>query len=446
MTPSAIRRRLTLWNLGVFGLVVVLMIAAAVITLAQVTDLGIDRDLQRGAARAATRMAHRWAETTSREREEHADEHDHDRASDEADEHHAAFADDAPNQITIAARIGEQPARPDGQALPAGLPDRGALEAALRGREARSSGTVDGVAVRILSLPVRHDGEVIGAVQVARALSGSQRSLWRSIVVLVFTGGVGLLFAAAASAFLATRAMRPIRDALDRQRRFLADASHELRTPVAVLRARIELLQREHAARLESGAREELDRLRTDADELGTLLGEVLDLARLDERAVALTLEPVAIGDVAEELVASLAPLSRELGITLSAVAAPVFARADLGRLRQVLRALIDNAFKHTPRGGHVEVRVSRDSDRARIRVVDDGEGIASEDLPHVFERFFRADASRTRAPGSEAGGAGLGLAIARELVDRMDGAIDVASTPGQGATFTIALPLAGTL
>ena len=121
------------------------------------------------------------------------------------------------------------------------------------------------------------------------------------------------------------------------------------------------------------------------------------------------------------------------------AKAEPAFARAHLGRVRQVLRALIDNALKHTPPGGHVTVSVSRESQHAVLRVADDGEGIAPEHLPQVFDRFFRADEARTRGAGG--GGAGLGLAIAAELVHQMRGTIQVESARGRGTTFTVRLP-----
>ncbi|MEI8259050.1 MAG: ATP-binding protein, partial [Deltaproteobacteria bacterium] len=252
-----------------------------------------------------------------------------------------------------------------------------------------------------------------------------------------------LVLAAGASAFLAGRAMRPIADALARQQRFLADASHELRTPVAVLRARADAMLREGIA-LEPALAGELRRMSADADELSSLLGELLDLARLEAGVETLVLEPVAIGDAVDELVEGLAPLAGEKGIALEAKTAPVFARAQLGRVRQVLRALLDNALKHTPRGGHVTVSVASEHHRAVVRVTDDGEGIAPEHRQRVFERFFRADEARTRDGAARVGGgAGLGLAIASELVHRMRGTIEVESTRGRGTTFTVSIPLA---
>jgi signal transduction histidine kinase len=181
----------------------------------------------------------------------------------------------------------------------------------------------------------------------------------------------------------------------------------------------------------------ELDLLQGDAEELAQLLSELLDLARLDAGDARPPLEPVALADATEELAAQLAPLAAERGIALSVRAAPVWAETNLARLRQVLRAFVDNALRHTPEGGHVVLDVARDSGRARVRVTDDGEGIAPEHLPRIFDRFYRADEVRGR------GGAGLGLSIAAELVRQLGGELRVESEPGKGTSVTLFLPLA---
>ena len=440
MTPSRIRARLGMWNLAVFGLVLLVTITAAALSIARVSDLAIDRELQLGAARAATRMAHAWAESDRHERDDERHDEGHGRAPEEDDHDRLVhFADASPDQFVIAARGLSPAVRIDGRAMPPGLPDARALASAQSdGAAVRSSGTVAGARVRMLTVPVRIGGRVAGAVQIVRSLTAPERAVWRSVLVLVITGVAGLVLAAAASAFLAGRAMRPIAAALARQQRFLADASHELRTPVTVLRARADAMLREGEG-LQPSVKDELRRLGADADELSVLLGDLLDLARLEAGVESLSIEPVAVGDAAEEMVADLAPMALERGVTLVAKAEPAFARAHLGRVRQVLRALIDNALKHTPPGGHVTVSVSRESQHAVLRVADDGEGIAPEHLPQVFDRFFRADEARTRGAGG--GGAGLGLAIAAELVHQMRGTIQVESVRGRGTTFTVRLP-----
>ena len=426
MDLSPIRLRLAGWNLLVLGLVLAITIGTAAVGEVRASDRAVDDTLRAGAARAAARL-------------EHDRHHDHDHRE-RGPEHAEPDDDDLPGAgralLVITTRADDDAIRVNRQAMPPGLPDRAALDAALRGRESFSERTSADEPLRLYSVPVLHEGRVLGAVQVGRAVGESRRAIARSVLVLTITGAAGLLLAAAGSAFLSGRAMRPIGEALDRQRRFIADASHELRTPVAVLRARAELLQREGDA-LPAEAREEIARLHHDAEDLAALLAELLDLARLDAADEPLALSPIALDEVIEEIAEQLTPLAAERGVSLSTRAAPVWAQTNLGRVRQVLRALADNALKHTPSGGSIVLEVAREGDRARILVRDDGEGIAAEHLPRVFDRFYRADEARVR------GGAGLGLAIAGELVRRMRGEISMTSAPARGTTVTVELPLA---
>jgi signal transduction histidine kinase len=421
---TRVKRRLALWNLAVLGLVIAIVVGAAIASELRAATSFLEQDLRRGAARAAARLEH---------------------VVDEAEEGHDDDDDAIPGEageLLVVMRTGA-----DGRtianrrALPPGVPDEAAFHLALTGAETWSEHAGGGASVRLLTMPVLHGGRIIGAVQVGKSTAEARRSVGKTVVILSLTGAFGLVLAASAGVFLAGRAMRPISEALDRQRRFVADASHELRTPVAVLRARADLLAR-GAEAMPDRTREELVRLRKDADELSALLDELLDLARLDADQAALRLEPVAVGDAVEELVAQMAPLAGERGVSLVAEVEPVFARADLGRVRQVVRALVDNALAHTHDGGRVIVSVVRAGAVARIRVADDGVGIEEAHLPRLFDRFYRVETSRERRDGR--GGAGLGLAIAAELARRMGGELAVTSTVGVGTTFELRLPLAG--
>ena len=460
-----VRLRLAAWNLVVLGLVLAVTIGSAVWSEVRASDLAIDHDLRDGAARASARLLDEM-HGERRDDDEHAraghdddDEDEHgarrgdrgddrgargDRGDDRGDDRGAP--DEAPEEasdlLIFSVAAGARPVRSNRRAPVVGLPDGEALRAALEGREGSQERTAGGEPVRLLTVPVAHDGRVVGAVQVVKTLRESRGALSRTLVTLLLTGAAGLLLSAVGSWFLAGRAMRPIEASMDRQRRFIADASHELRTPVAVLRARAELLQRDASA-LPEATREEVGRLQRDAEEMSELLGELLDLARLDAADAKVELEPVAIADVAEEVASQLAPLAEERSVTLSAKVAPVWARAHLSRARQVLRALGDNAIKHTPPGGHVVLGVARDGDRVRLTVSDDGEGMAAEHLPRVFDRFYRADAARSRGEGAARRGSGLGLSIAAELVRSMGGEIAIDSAPSKGTTVTVLLPLA---
>lgn len=439
MPFSRLRLRLAAWNLLVLSLVLVVTVGSAVLSEIRASDLAIDHELRDGIARAAARLV----------REGHG--HDDDDDDDDDDDGHerraekdarADMEDEASDLLVFSVGSRGAPIRSNRLAPVRGLPDEAALRSALDGLETLEDRAAAGEPVRLLTAPVAHDGRVVGAVQVVKTLRESRGALSRTILTLILTGAAGLVLSAVGSWFLAGRAARPISDALDRQRRFIADASHELRTPVAVVRARAELLLREVEG-LSPSTREELSRLHRDAEELSTLLGELLDLARLDAAEERLALEPIALGDVVEEVAAQLAPLAEERSVSLSARAGPVWARAHLGRTRQVLRALVDNAIKHTPAGGRVVIEAARVDDRARLSIADSGEGIASEDLPRVFDRFFRADAARSRGPEAARRGSGLGLSIAAQLVRAMDGDIAIESEPGKGTTVVVRLALA---
>lgn len=413
-----IRWRLAGWNLLVLALVLLVTIGAALVAETRARMVTVDRELRLAADREA-----------------------------------AAFDDDGDGERLVGRRLEAgsdlfllwvdrrgRVVRSAGVPASAGLPDAEALRAALEGRETLADHDVGGEPARLLTVPVYHERRLVGAVQVGKPLATVQRELAGLTTVLLLTGAAGLALSALGSLFLADRAMRPIRAAFERQRQFIADASHELRTPVAVVRARADVLEREGVS-LPPDQREELVLLRRDADELSALLDELLDLARLDAEQVPLPLEPVALGDVVEELVAQLQPLAGQHGVALRATAAPVWGQANLGRTRQVLRALVDNALKHTPAGGSVTVSVDQTGGWAHLRVVDTGTGIPPEHLARVTDRFYRADEARARGPKRRAGGTGLGLAIADELVRRMHGRLTLESEPGRGTTATVLLP-----
>jgi two-component system sensor histidine kinase CiaH len=438
-----IRLRLAAWNLAVLALVLAVTVGSAIVSEMRASELALDHELRDGAARAAARvLRERHEDAPSKGDDDDDDEREHGRREERGDEGAAVEASEEASALLTYSVSGRGGVRSNRRTPVRGLPDEGALRAALQGTESTRDLVAASESVRLLTVPVAHDGEVVGAVQVVKVLRESRAALSRTTLTLVLTGAAGLLLSAIGSWFLAGRAMRPIGEALERQRRFIADASHELRTPVAVVRARAELLQRESAA-LPEPTRDELDRLHRDAEELSTLLAELLDLARLDAAEGKLPREAIALGDAAEEVVLQLAPLAEQRGLSLTATVEPVWALGHLGRTRQVLRALLDNAMKHTPAGGHIRVSAARRGERALLTVSDDGEGIPAEHLPQVRERFYRVDGTRGQRDDPARRGAGLGLAIASQLVLAMDGELTLESAPGQGTRAIVALPLA---
>ncbi len=224
---------------------------------------------------------------------------------------------------------------------------------------------------------------------------------------------------------------------LERARRDLvANVSHELKTPIAALKGFLELLEGDGVS--ERHRREFLAAMTQETARLERLVEEQLQLARLDAGALPLALERLDLGELAADVVAQRVPLAAREGVALSAhpdPGGPVEVDADAARIEQILLILLDNALRHTPSGGRVEVAVGRDGGEATVAVRDTGEGIPPESQAFVFDRFYRGDAAR------EGRSAGLGLAIARGLAAAHQGGIGLESAVGEGSTFTLRLP-----
>jgi len=241
---------------------------------------------------------------------------------------------------------------------------------------------------------------------------------------------------------LSGRVLRPIKASVDAQRAFIADASHELRTPVAVVRTNAELLDR----RLTSGkiGQSENDKLAVEdilaeTDRLAKMVTQMLTLAQADAGQTRMQRSDVDLDEVALEVVRTMRAIADAKGIALSLQnGESVWVHGDRDRLREVIVTLLDNAVKYTPSGGHVAVRVARHHRKAVITISDTGVGIPAESLAHIFERFYRVDKARSR----DEGGTGLGLAIARTIVEAHGGDIHIESQPNAGTTVTIELRL----
>lgn len=325
--------------------------------------------------------------------------------------------------------------------VPPVAPDRDALDAAFEtGRDVREV-VIDGAPWRILTERRTVNGEPY-AIQVFQDRSAEQRALDTLLAVLVGGGLLALAAAVVVGAIYAGRALVPIRQsladrrlALQRQREFAADASHELRTPLTVVRSSVEHLRR-HDRRPVHEVGSALDDIESEVGHLSSLVDDLLLLARADSGALDLTLQPVELGDLATEAAAALAAPAADRSVGVQVDPQPVMVAGDPVRLRQLVTILVDNAVRHSPRGSTVEVAVRRDRDAAVLTVLDQGQGIPADDLPRVFDRFWRG-------AGETTDGAGLGLAIAAAIVTRHAGRIGVANRPGGGAAFTVLLPVA---
>ncbi|MGH7738118.1 MAG: sensor histidine kinase [Candidatus Tyrphobacter sp.] len=220
-------------------------------------------------------------------------------------------------------------------------------------------------------------------------------------------------------------------------RDFLSNVSHELRTPLSSVKLMLETV----IASPDDEARELfLPQALAQVDRLASLVGRLLEQARTESGQLRLDLSQLDLESAASPIVDAFQQQAARKGVALHLAARrPVRVEADGERLAQVLVNLIDNALRHTPEGGSVIVEIDGAANEAILRVRDTGEGIAYRDLPHVFERFFVGDRSRTR----ESGGAGLGLAIVKGIVDAHGGSISAESTLGSGTSMTIRIPIA---
>jgi signal transduction histidine kinase len=346
------------------------------------------------------------------------------------------FAFDSQGQ---AVQLGRDP-----YALIQGLPQQASLAAARTAPDGRDTwtGELSIGPVRILTQRVTYqaDGQTY-FLQALQDRSTEVDTLDMLLVVLILGGLVVVLVAAGFGWVYAQRALVPIRDslaaqraALGRQREFAADASHELRTPLTVIRSSVEHLRR-HADEPVAKVGDALEDIDAEVSHLTTMVDDLLLLARSDSGAITLERVPLHLDDVAAEAAAALTGPAAGRNVRVVVDPEPVQLTGDPARLRQLTTILIDNAIRHSPAGGEVRVTVRSFEDEAQLSVADQGPGIRPDDLPHVFDRFWRA-------AGAPAGGTGLGLAIAKWIAERHAGSITASNGANGGALFVVRLPI----
>ncbi len=252
--------------------------------------------------------------------------------------------------------------------------------------------------------------------------------LVRSTLII---GSAGLVLLFLASIYLSRFVTRPAEQAFDRQRRFISDASHELKTPLSVITVNADLLSSE------IGHNKWLGYIKSEAGRMDRLIRQLLDLARLDDASRPRKTSVFSLSDALYEAVLPFESTAYERGIAFEIeIAEGCHINGESDGIKQLAAILLDNAFKHTPSSGTVSVKLKPRDSRIIFEVFNTGDGISPEDLPHVFERFYMGDKSRTGG-----GGYGLGLSIAQSIVSAHGGSIKAESESGKWARFTVTLP-----
>ena len=291
---------------------------------------------------------------------------------------------------------------------------------------------------RVLTVPpnVGFSDELIQQYEQER-LDAYQEARERILTRLVVTNLLILLGAGMLSYYLAVRTLRPIEEAHAALERFTADASHELRTPITAMRSENEVALMDPNLSL-ADAKLQLKSNIEELENLTTLAEGLLRLAHTDNNS--LTKIPISAAGLAETAVQRVLPQAEKHGVLIkSTIAKDAYVLADEVSATEALVTLLDNAAKYSATKSTIQLTVRQDQKFIKFIIKDQGIGIATEELPHIFERFYRADSSRTKQGVS---GYGLGLAIAKSIADAHGGSVSATSKPGKGSTFTLSLPI----
>jgi signal transduction histidine kinase len=417
----------TRWRLALFTLVLVtaLLVAIGLVTALVATRLmheTIDQTMEQAMAVALTAV---------------------DR--DDEESHHAPAPAGWETQVLLLDGTGRVlPGQPE-PAL-TGLPDLAAVGvAALTGFDEREV-TVDGQHLRLMTRPVtvpalEDNPAVEGFAQAAYRMGLHERQEAILLWTIALVCAVGILGAGVVTVLVTRRALQPIRAAFTTERRFVAAASHELRTPVAIVRASAEILERERL--VADDGRPLVADIVAEADRMGLLVTDLLTLASAEAGALAVERRSLELVGWLDGLSRRVESMADPAGLTVRTAwpeGRSVVVEADEDRLAQLLLILVDNAIEHSPPGGTLRLELGVGGGRAAIAVSDQGTGVPEADRERIFEPFARLPGRRRTTSGS-----GLGLAIARQLAMRHGADLVVDDAPGGGARFTLRLPLSTT-
>lgn len=265
-------------------------------------------------------------------------------------------------------------------------------------------------------------------------ITESQKNLLNNLLVI---NSVILILSGSLSYFLAGRTLRPIQKMTEDQKQFISDASHELRTPITALKAMLEVSLRDKKLTL-NDSKQILNDAIYSTNQLKNLSDSLLELNHLNNNGSALNLVSVSIKDLMFESVKKIKPKAAKKKINIKSTYITGKIKADPQKIGELFLILLDNAIKYSPKESQIKFIASQTKKNITFQIIDRGIGISEKDLPHIFDRFYRADNARTKNGSS---GYGLGLSIAKKITESHGGKIEVVSKLNNGTTFTIYLP-----
>lgn len=291
--------------------------------------------------------------------------------------------------------------------------------------------------INSLSAPIMHKGRQFGTVQVQVPTVQDDRAIAELIFAMIVAVPVLSLLVAGAGYVFAGMALKPVEKTMDLLRRFVADAGHELKTPLSIIEASIETLGAIHEQHAIPATETEM--IRKASERMKGLTADLMFLAKVEDPMAAFDKVQLNLNDLVEEVITEYEPLaaSHQIQLTWREADQNIQILAEPESFRQLISNLVSNGIKYNDPGGRVEVSVRREQQTVQIIVADTGIGIAEDSLSNIFDRFYRADKSRSR-PG---GGAGLGLAIVKAVANAHNATVTVSSELGKGTTFVVSVP-----
>ncbi len=257
------------------------------------------------------------------------------------------------------------------------------------------------------------------------------------VIILLFVGLVALAITFLISLFFANRSIKPVEESYNKQKQFVADASHELKTPLTTINTNVDVLL-SHPESTIGNERKWLEYIKTESQRMTKLTNDLLYLARLDHSEGNVIMSKVSFSDAAENVILLMEAVAFEKDVNLAYDIQPdLYVKGSMEQLKQVVMILLDNAIKYTPKKGDIKISLKQENGDAVLTVHNTGEGISEEAQKQIFERFYREDKSRAR----ESGGYGLGLAIAKAVVKQCKGSIKVSSKKNEYTLFTVRIP-----